>query len=120
MGLAQSNDGQGENRFYIALGIRDAQHEISNINRNIEDESDFWEDQKVFEKLLMARNLAHYQSYLNGKAEVYRQHKIHCGERCDHSEQFARQIAFYIIKGNPSTNAEVVFAPKGRKLNKQD
>lgn len=116
LGMAQSGDMESRDRFYEQLGIRDAKHEISIIAMNIEDESDFWKDQRAFEDLLMKESPTHYQSYINGKAEVYRQHKIHCGNRCGHSEKFSRQISFYIINGNPMVNGEVVFAPKAKTL----
>lgn len=107
---AQSDSAENKDSFYAQLGIRDAKHEISAIAMSVEDENDFWKDQRAFEDLLMKQNPSHYQSYLNGKAKVYRQHKIHCGNRCGHSEQFLQQIAFYIINGQTLVNEGVVFS----------
>lgn len=101
-----------EASFYMELGIKDAQHELSLIHLNKEDELDFWVDQKAFEKLLSNKGSEAYQYYLNGKHMVYRQHQIHCGNRCVHSEEFKRQMAYYLIHGNSDSNREVVYANK--------
>ena len=100
------------NRFYTDLGIRDATHELSLVNLNAEDERDFWVDQKTFEVLLAKENPVGHQSYLDGKHSVYREHQIHCGKRCDHSDAFSTHMAFYLINGNSTANAEVVLTIK--------
>lgn len=103
--------------FYLELGRKDATHELSFINGNLEDEKDFWVDQKRFEALLKKENPALYQTYINGKYEVYREHQILCGEPCYHSDEFARQSAFYLINGEAVGTSEVVLEvrrPKGK------
>ncbi|MGD1946661.1 MAG: hypothetical protein ACFB0A_10490 [Croceivirga sp.] len=85
--------------FYKKLGIQDAKREITLGNLNVEDEKDFWNDQKNFEALLKKKNRRHYQSYLNGKYQVYREYQILCAADCNLSETFSRRMAFYLIKG---------------------
>ena len=110
IGLSQT--AMEQNRFYTDLGIRDATHELSLVNLNVEDERDFWVDQKAFEVLLEKGNPVGHQSYLDGKHSVYREHQIHCGERCDHSDAFSTHMAFYLINGNSNANVEVVLTIK--------
>ena len=66
--------------FYLDMGVKDATHELSLTNANLEDERDFWTDQKSFEALLKKKDPMGYQSYLNGKRAVYHEHLILCGE----------------------------------------
>ena len=94
--------------FYLELGKKDAKHELALIHSNLEDERDFWVDQKRFENLLKDKNPAWYQTYINGKYEVYREHQILCGESCTHSDEFIRQSAFYLINGESVSATEVV------------
>ena len=101
-----------KNGFYTDMGIRDATHELALVNLNVEDEKDFWVDQKAFEQLLEKKNPAGHQRYLDGKHSVYRRHQIHCGERCDHSAEFSTHMAFYLINGNSNSNAEIVLTVK--------
>ena len=96
--------------------MKDAAYELSITHLNIEDEKDFWADQKQFEVLLKQKDPLGYQSYLAGKHEVYRQHHIHCGERCDHSDQLTMQATFYLSNGGSVGNSEIVFDPKSSKI----
>ncbi len=108
-----SQIGDQEPEFYRKLGIQDAMHELALTNLNEEDEKDFWLDQKAFEKLLEEKDPIGHQSYLNGKYLVYREHQILCGNSCEHSYEFLKQMAYYLINGNVgSGGTEVVLAPK--------
>lgn len=101
--------------FYLELGRKDAAHELSLTNLNFEDERDFWMDQKRFEALLKEKDPIGYQAYINGKHGIYREHQIVCGERCAHSEEFSRRIAFYLINGESAGATEVVLELKQPK-----
>lgn len=108
----QLDDGMTPPNFYLELGIKDASHELLFASSNQEDEQDFWLDQKAYEKLLKEKSQRAYQSYINGKHLIYRQHQIHCGSRCAHSQEFERQMAFYLINGNSLADDEVVYTIK--------
>lgn len=99
----------------MELGRKDATHELSLTNLNPEDEKDFWVDQKQFETLLKKENPVGYQAYINGKYKVYRAHQIICGGPCNYSEEFTRQSAFYLIKGESVGASEVVLELKQQK-----
>jgi len=108
---------KASNAFYLELGRKDANHELSLTHLSVEDEKDFWVDQKRFEALLKKKNRTWYQTYINGKYEVYRAQQIVCGESCGYSEEFARQSAFYLIEGKSTGTTEVVLEIKRSKLN---
>ncbi|MEM1257416.1 MAG: hypothetical protein AAGH81_02720 [Bacteroidota bacterium] len=115
LGISQIEKAQAS--FYLELGRKDATHELSLTNLNPEDEKDFWLDQKRFEALLKQESPVGYQTYINGKYEVYRAHQILCGDGCDYSEVFATQSAFYLINGESIGTTEVVLEtkrPKGK------
>ena len=115
LGLAQAQTSHVG--FYVKLGMKDAAHELALTNLNLEDERDFWLDQKQFESLLKEKDPAGYQAYLNGKFEVYREHQLLCGERCTHSDEFARQIAFYLIHGESVGTTEIALELQQPKKN---
>ncbi len=115
LGFAQYGEAANDTKFFFDLGLKDAKHELSILNSIEEDAVDFWSDQRVFEELLHKKSPSFHQSYLNGKSVVYRQHQIHCGERCSHSEEFSRQIAYYISKGELQSEGEVVYSEKNGK-----
>lgn len=113
LGIAQTEKAQ--NGFYLELGRKDATHELSLIDISPEDEKDFWVDQKQFEALLKKENPVGYQTYINGKYEVYRAHQIICGGSCGYSEELTRQSTFYLIKGESVGTTEVVLEVKRPK-----
>lgn len=113
MGFGQLSLDPEEYRFYTDLAIKDAQHEQSLPELSKEDEADFWNDQKNFEALLLQNNPEGYRIYLDAKGMAYRQHQLHCGESyCEHTEEFARQAAFYMVEGQ--LVEEMVYATKGK------
>lgn len=101
--------------FYLDMGMKDATHELSLVNANLEDEKDFWADQKSFEALLKEKNPKGYQAYINGKYKVYRDYQILCGGVCSHSDDFSRHMAFYLINGESVGADEVVMELKQSK-----
>lgn len=111
--VAQLSLDATEHAFYKDLAIKDAQHELSLPQLSKEDEADFWADQKDFEVQLFKANPAAYRIYLNTKGMAYRQYQLLYGENYgDHSEEFARQAAFYIVRGQ--LDEEVVYATKAK------
>lgn len=95
--------------FYYGLGMKDATHELSMNNVDVDDELDFWFDQKQFEQLLKTKNTAHYKAYLNGKYQVYRKYQLLHGEGSFQSEALRKQMAFYLTQGNSIGTNEVVW-----------
>ncbi len=113
MGFGQLALDAEEHRFYTDLAVEDAEHEHALPKLSKEDEADFWADQKSFEAQLLQANPVAYRIYLDAKGMAYRQHQLHCGENyCDHSEEFARQAAFYMVEGQ--LVEEMVYTTKGK------
>ena len=111
MGFSQGSSSSSV--FYLELGRRDASHELSKVHTNIDDERDFWIDQKRFEALLQQQNLDWYQSYVNGKYEIYKANQILCGENCLFSDELAKQSAFYLIIGKSEGRSELAVETNG-------
>ena len=113
MAFAQLSPDIAEHVFYKDLALKDAQHELSLPQLSKEDEADFWADQKDFEAQLFKTNPAAYRIYLDTKGMAYRQYQLLYRENYrDHSEEFARQAAFYMVKGQ--LDEDVVYTAKGK------
>jgi len=97
LGWTQTTNVKEELRFYLELGIRDAQHELSLVHLNLEDEKDFWMDQKAFENKLRIKNPSGFQQYINGKAMVFRKYQSHLRRKQENNNQLVQQISYYII-----------------------
>lgn len=118
--LAQEGNAINGSEFYYSLGIKDAKYELSLESVNIEDEKDFWQDQKAFEDRLKKENPEGHFFYLNGKSQIYRQHQIHCGGRCNHSEEFIRYKAFYVINGESSTKTDMAYTKENQSTKRKE
>jgi len=81
---------------YVALAIRDADYEHGLVFSKPVDETDFWNDQRVFEQKLLERNPAYYMSYLQGKKKSYSKHRETCDPKCGHGDYYDRQASFYL------------------------
>ncbi|NKI30869.1 hypothetical protein [Croceivirga thetidis] len=117
---AQEQNVTSASQFYHELGIKDAKYELSLESLNSEDEKDFWIDQIAFENGLKKLNPNGYQLYVDGKSQVYRQHKIHCGDRCNHSEEFAKYISYYVVNGKLGLTETAVYAAESKKTKKKE
>lgn len=102
-----------EASFFHDMGKKDARYELTLNSLSLEDEKDFWMDQKRFESLLEKQNPKGYQSYLNGKHLIYRNHQILCREEhCNNSDAFKQRMAFYLINGQSIGASEVAMEIK--------
>lgn len=80
---------------YELKAKEDADYEHSIFFNNVEDEKDFWNDQKRYEKDLRKYDKEAYNAYMKGKSNAYAAHAEHCGQYCHHSDQYYRHAHLY-------------------------
>lgn len=83
-------------RFYENLALRDAQYEQTLHTTDLQDEQDYWTDQRNYERQLGTENFAAYLVYMKGKKEAYQLHLQHCSEACAHSGRFFERAHEYL------------------------
>ena len=81
--------------YYEQRAKEDAKYEQSLALENENDEEDFWDDQKQYEKDLKKRDKEAYKAYMKGKRDAYAEHERHCSHRCYHSDQYYHHASFY-------------------------
>ena len=113
MMYSQEGDKPSKNlRFFTEMAVEDANYE-QNIQLNYtEDEIDFWNDQRNFERALKKQSYTNYKAYIATKSEVYSKHGNSHKIDCKHSDSYYLQAAFY-AQTNPkdfmiSTNSAPV------------
>jgi hypothetical protein len=97
--VSQGIEGEKAIAFYIQMAEKDARYEHSLQLDLVEDEADFWKDQKNFELGLKQTNYNAYKAYIQGKKEAYSEHEIHCDGACDHGAYYFAQASFYALHG---------------------
>ena len=97
MTMAQENEENANDKksYYEKRGEEDAKYEQSLEMTNEEDEEDFWQDQKQYEKDLKKRDKKAYEAYMQGKKDAYAEHAQHCANHCQHSEHYYTHTHFY-------------------------
>lgn len=101
--------------FYATLAEKDAKYELNYNFASVEDERDFWKDQKAFERVLAFKNNTGYQYYLKYKAKYYRQHKLICFQKGTHSEIFAKHTSIYFDSYSKENSLEGIALANGNK-----
>lgn len=81
--------------YYEQRAREDAQYEQSLAMENEAAESDFWNEQKSYEKELKKRDRKAYRAYMKGKRDAYAEHYEHCGHHCNHGRHYYSQATFY-------------------------
>ncbi|WP_421810613.1 hypothetical protein [Flagellimonas sp.] len=95
--LAQKGNAALQNfRFYENLALRDAQYEQTLHTVDLQDEQDYWKDQRNYERQLGTENFAAYLVYMKGKKEAYQLHLQQCSEACSHSGRFFERAHEYL------------------------
>lgn len=112
---SQVNPIERGHRFYAELAHADAMYEHTLPKMAIEDEIDFWTDQKTFERHLAENDPQAYQIYLNSKGSAYRAHQKICGTHCGHGEQYFRTASFYMVNGEAEDVMAYTAEPKEPK-----
>lgn len=109
--FAQSIPGQNNNMiFFVERGKKDALIEQTLQLPQLEDEVDYWKDQRIFEKALKKMSYQGYQAYLNAKLVVYNDHAQRCDAQCVHGQYYYLQASFYTEVGTPDIGEPVVLS----------
>lgn len=95
--IAQEEELSNEDQlsYYEKRAMEDAEYEQSLTMANEEDEADFWNDQKQYEKDLKKRDRKAYKAYMKGKQDAYAEHARYCDNHCHHSGQYHYHASFY-------------------------
>ncbi|MEM7484255.1 MAG: hypothetical protein AAF348_03515 [Bacteroidota bacterium] len=83
-------------RFYEKLAQRDADYEQSLLLLSNQDESDYWADQRVYERNLGKMNFTSYLVYMKGKKDAYKEHLKSCTHDKPHSELYFQKAKEYL------------------------
>ena len=85
--------------FFMEKALEDANYEQSIQLKNAEDEVDFWNDQRNYERALKKLSYTAYQVYVNTKLEAYDNHSLTCETPHKHSDHYFLQANFYENQG---------------------
>ncbi|PKB44726.1 hypothetical protein AX016_2948 [Cellulophaga sp. RHA19] len=85
--------------YYEQRAKQDAAYEQS-TEVALEDEEEFWEDQKAYEKNLRKRDKKAYRAYMRGKRDAYAEHAEHCNSHCHHSDYYHSHTTYYYSYNN--------------------
>ena len=95
---AQDNDPDPEGpsiEYFRKLALEDAIKEQKLKLVSEEDQTDYWADQRNFEKELKKINYTAYTVYLHTKAGVYEAHGTVCDSQCGHGRHYWLQAGYY-------------------------
>nr|WP_299343192.1 hypothetical protein [Allomuricauda sp.] len=83
--------------FYEKLAQRDAEYE-QNLGTSYaeQDELDYWNDQRDFERQLGKSNFTYYLVYMKSKKQAHREHLEMCGNSCSHSQVYWNKMREYL------------------------
>ncbi len=84
--------------YYKQRALDDAKYEQNLMVASKEEEQEFWEDQKRYEKKLKQRNKKAYRAYMKGKREAYQEHYEHCSSHCHHSQHYYNHATYYYYR----------------------
>ncbi len=90
--LAQEGD---RIAFFKNRAWQDAKNEQNLQYTHLEDERDYWNDQRNFEKALKKLSYLTYQTYLAAKKDAYDEHATVCNDSCNHGVYYYNMSAFY-------------------------
>lgn len=85
--------------YYEQRAKEDAAYEQS-TEVTIEEEEEFWEGQKAYEKNLKKRDKKAYKAYMKGKRDAYVEHAAHCNSHCHHSDYYHSHTTYYYSYNN--------------------
>ena len=85
--------------FFMEKALEDAVYEHNIQLTNTEDEIDFWNDQRNYERALKKLSYTAYQVYVNTKLEAYDNHRLICDAPQNHSKHYLQQANFYAEQG---------------------
>ena len=85
--------------YYEQRAKEDAQFEQSQ-ELAAEEEEEFWDSQKEYERKLKKRDKKAYKAYMKGKRDAYAEHRNHCDDHCHHSSHYHAHASFYYYNHN--------------------
>lgn len=85
--------------FFMEKALEDATYEQNIKLSSLEDEIDFWKDQRNYEQALKKKSYTGYQVYVNTKLEAYENHSLVCETPQKHGGHYFLQANFYAEQG---------------------
>jgi hypothetical protein len=94
---AQNNESTNvdSKSYYEQRALEDAKYEQELVVGSIEEEQEFWEDQKQYEKDLKKRDKKAYRAYIKGKRDAYQEHYEYCSSHCHHGQHYYTHATYY-------------------------
>lgn len=99
--IAQETNDEKKLSYYEQRAREDAKFEQT-LEMAEDEEEDFWQEQKVYEKDLKKRDKQAYKAYMKGKRDAYAEHAKICNEHCHHSHDYHSHVTFYYYREYPS------------------
>jgi hypothetical protein len=88
----------------------DAAYEQKIQWKSVEDEVDYWTDQRNFEEALQKSHHQAYQVYLHSKRAAYIEHRDECTSVSRHGDYYQLQAAFYLEYGGAAYSSDLFIA----------
>ena len=95
VGAQQKSAEEEKLSYYEQRALEDAKYEQNLTLDNVDDEVDFWEDQRNYEQELKKRDKKAYKAYMKSKRDAYMAHREHCDHSCHHSDHYYHHTHFY-------------------------
>lgn len=95
--------------FFVRQAQTDAAYEQQLQLVGSKEETDFWMDQRAFERELYRQNLAAYKVYIQAKRDEYSSHQQSCSTACMHGDYYYLQASFYLQMGSDSNGDSWMF-----------
>lgn len=98
--LAQGSSPEAGGSFFAQQALEDAVFEQLQVFEFEKDESDFWQDQRAYERQLYQVNPSAFGEYVIAKRNAYRAHQPLCDQSCGHGDYYYLQLAYYMQFGD--------------------
>jgi hypothetical protein len=93
--MSETNESQDKKSYYEQRAKEDATFEQKFKAKSETEESEFWQNQKEYEKELKKRDRKAYRAYMQGKKDAYAEHYNHCDTHCHHSQSYYYHVSYY-------------------------
>ena len=86
--------------FFAQQAREDAVFEQLQVFEFEQDEWDFWQDQRAYERQLSLANTLAFGEYMIAKRDAYRVHQTLCDQNCGHGDYYYLQASYYLQFGD--------------------
>lgn len=98
-------------KVFEQRAVQDANYEQTMDWKSVEDEADFWKDQRMYERSIKKMDYRAYMVYIRAKSRAYSAHKAICTSDSEHGSYYLSQASFYKQFGLEVLTTESSIAP---------